>query len=94
MWWTGGQRWAEGVLEGEKGGERETGQVTKMMLVQTMTEAVGHPRKEQAVKDKVSTDVVKETKGDKKESAEVIHKKLPYMGITKPLGTHLMASTK
>ena len=32
--------------------------------------------------------------GDKKESAEIRIKKLPYMGIAKPLGAHLMASSK
>ena len=32
--------------------------------------------------------------GDRKESAEVVLKRLPYMGITKPLGAHLMGITK
>ena len=59
----------------------------------TMTEETGMSVEGMKQDDKVSKETA-DDKGDKIESAEVVYKILPYMGITKPLGAHLMVSMK
>ena len=74
-------------VEGKRAVAKEGKKVTKgSESIGTMTTDIAEEKGAQGARSDAETKA--------KESADFRRKKLPYMGITKPLGAHLMASTK
>ena len=87
----------EEMERGVKGGNGATdrqGAEHKMVSRLTMTEESRETAEGRKDGKEAGEEKTKDDKEDKKDSAKVVLKKLPYMGITKPLGAHLMASSK